>query len=168
MRWKVQGFQNALAGLSSGPPPWLSWIVRWTTNDITSAVISPWDKLPDLPHQVRLASLPLASEHICTENLTPFLKLLPCKCLSGNASLLDPHRLFDADSHGMGLHVLWRKEEGVELRLTFQSVRSFAVIFGEGSSLVSPVFIWPKYQTKLSRGRNKSNSSFSPRDTDSS
>jgi phosphatidylinositol glycan class T len=35
---------------------------------------------------------------------------------------LNPHRLFDADWHGMGVHVLWRKEEGVELRLTFQSV----------------------------------------------
>jgi GPI-anchor transamidase subunit T len=78
--------------------------------------------LPDwnLPHQVRHASLP--SEHVCTENLTPFLKLLPCKSLSGIASLLNPHRLFDADWHGMGVHVLWRKEEGVELTLTFQSV----------------------------------------------
>lgn len=35
--------------------------------------------------------------------------------------LLNPHRLFDADWHGMGVHVLW-KEEGVEVRLTFQTV----------------------------------------------
>jgi len=30
---------------------------------------------------------------------------------------LNPHRLFDADWHGMGVHVLWRKEESAELRL---------------------------------------------------
>lgn len=78
--------------------------------------------LPDwgIPHKVRHASLP--SENVCTENLTPFLKLLPCKSLSGIASLLNPHRLFDADWHGMGVHVLWRKDEGVEMKLTFQSV----------------------------------------------
>ena len=72
------------------------------------------------PHQIRHAALP--SENVCTENLTPFLKLLPCKSLSGIASLLNPHRLFDADWHGMGVHVLWREEQGVELRLTFLSV----------------------------------------------
>jgi len=69
---------------------------------------------------MRHASLP--SEHVCTENLTPFLKLLPCKSLSGIATLLNPHRLFDADWHGMGVHVLWKKAEGVEVRLTFQTV----------------------------------------------
>jgi len=82
----------------------------------------PEGSLPkwDAPHQIRHAALP--SENVCTENLTPFLKLLPCKSLSGIASLLNPHRLFDADWHGMGVHVLWREEQGVELRLTFLSV----------------------------------------------
>ena len=115
-RWK--GFRNALAGLfcaSLGSMDELR-----TTSPAQS--FAPEGTLPDwgLPHQVRHASLP--SEHVCTENLTPFLKLLPCKSLSGIAGLLNPHRLFDADWHGMGVHVLWRKEEGVELRLTFQSV----------------------------------------------
>jgi phosphatidylinositol glycan class T len=82
----------------------------------------PEGSLPDWPlrHELRHASLP--SEHVCTENLTPFLKLLPCKSLSGIATLLNPHRLFDADWHGMGVHVLWKEAEGVEVRLTFQTV----------------------------------------------
>ena len=71
-------------------------------------------------HQLRHASLP--SEHVCTENLTPFLKLLPCKSSSGLASLLNPHKLFDADWHGMGVHVLWDQTIGVTVRLTFQAV----------------------------------------------
>ena len=115
-RWK--GFRNALAGLFCAS---LGSLDDLRTTSPAQSFPSE-GTLPDwgLPHQVRHASLP--SEHVCTENLTPFLKLLPCKSLSGIASLLNPHRLFDADWHGMGVHVLWRKEEGIELRLTFQSV----------------------------------------------
>ena len=82
----------------------------------------PEGSLPnwELPHQIRHMFLP--SEHVCTENLTPFLKLLPCKGLTGLARLLNPHKLFDADWHGMGVHVSWRPQEGVQVRLTFQAV----------------------------------------------
>ena len=38
----------------------------------------------------------LPREVVCTENLTPFLKLLPCKGKAGISSLLDGHKLFDA------------------------------------------------------------------------
>ncbi|KAI0093428.1 GPI transamidase component PIG-T [Irpex rosettiformis] len=75
---------------------------------------------PSTPYQLRHGTLP--SENVCTENLTPFLKLLPCKSLSGIASLLNPHRLFDADWHGMGIHVRYVENAGVEVRLTFQGV----------------------------------------------
>ncbi|TFK38924.1 GPI transamidase component PIG-T [Crucibulum laeve] len=115
-RWK--GLRNALAGLFCASLGSLD--EQCTTSPVRS--FSPEGVLPDwdLPHQIRHASLP--SEHVCTENLTPFLKLLPCKSLSGIASLLNPHRLFDADWHGMGIHVLWRGKEGIEVRLTFQSI----------------------------------------------
>ncbi|KDR77599.1 hypothetical protein GALMADRAFT_138681 [Galerina marginata CBS 339.88] len=115
-RWR--GLRNALAGLFCASLGSLDELR--TTSPPQSFV--PEGNLPDweASHQVRHASLP--SEHVCTENLTPFLKLLPCKSLSGIASLLNPHRLFDADWHGMGVHVLWREDEGVEMRLTFQSV----------------------------------------------
>lgn len=39
----------------------------------------------------------LPSETVCTENLTPFLKLLPCKGHAGISSLLSGHKLFDTD-----------------------------------------------------------------------
>ncbi|KAK0460070.1 GPI transamidase component PIG-T [Desarmillaria tabescens] len=115
-RW--QGLRNALAGL------FCASIGSLDEQRTTSPVLSfaPEGSLPDwgVEHELRHASL--ASEHVCTENLTPFLKLLPCKSLSGIASLLNPHRLFDANWHGMGLHVLWNPDAGVEVRLTFQSV----------------------------------------------
>ena len=75
---------------------------------------------PAASHELRHGTLP--SEHVCTENLTPFLKLLPCKSLSGIARLLNPHRLFDADWHGMGVHVRFLEGAGIEVRLAFQAV----------------------------------------------
>ncbi|KAI0812301.1 Gpi16 subunit GPI transamidase component [Irpex lacteus] len=75
---------------------------------------------PSMSYKLRHGTLP--SENVCTENLTPFLKLLPCKSLSGIASLLNPHRLFDGDWHGMGIHVRYIEGVGIEVRLTFQGV----------------------------------------------
>ncbi|KAJ7464085.1 GPI transamidase component PIG-T [Mycena latifolia] len=81
----------------------------------------PLDPLADRQHTtMRHMSLP--SEYVCTENLTPFLKLLPCKSSAGISSLLNPHRVFDADWHGMGLHVVWKNDIELVLRLTFQAV----------------------------------------------
>lgn len=115
-RWK--GLRNALAGLFCASLGALDE-QRTTSPALT---FRPEGHLPNgtASHQLRHATLP--SEHVCTENLTPFLKLLPCKSLSGIASLLNPHRLFDADWHGLGVHVRYRSGMGVEVRLAFQAV----------------------------------------------
>ncbi|KAL2158842.1 hypothetical protein VTH06DRAFT_4034 [Thermothelomyces fergusii] len=47
----------------------------------------------------------LPHEVVCTENLTPFLKLLPCKGKAGIATLLDGHKLFDASWQTMAIDV---------------------------------------------------------------
>ncbi|KAH8896616.1 Gpi16 subunit, GPI transamidase component [Thozetella sp. PMI_491] len=47
----------------------------------------------------------LPREVVCTENLTPFIKLLPCKGKAGIASLLDGHKLFDASWQSMAIDV---------------------------------------------------------------
>lgn len=47
----------------------------------------------------------LPREVVCTENLTPFLKLLPSKGKAGIASLLDGHKLFDASWQSMAIDV---------------------------------------------------------------
>ncbi|KAF3761588.1 Gpi16 subunit, GPI transamidase component [Cryphonectria parasitica EP155] len=47
----------------------------------------------------------LPREVVCTENLTPFLKLLPCKGKAGIASLLDGHKLFDSSWQSMAIDV---------------------------------------------------------------
>ena len=47
----------------------------------------------------------LPGEIVCTENLTPFLKLSPCKGKAGISSLLDGHKLFDASWQTMAIDV---------------------------------------------------------------
>ncbi|CAG8809000.1 11174_t:CDS:2, partial [Dentiscutata erythropus] len=53
--------------------------------------------------ELRSGSLP--HENVCTENLTPWIKLLPCKSRSGIASLLNGHKLYDSNFHSMSIHV---------------------------------------------------------------
>lgn len=56
-------------------------------------------------NQLHLLHGTLPGEVVCTENLTPFLKLLPCKGKAGVSSLFDGHKLFDASWQSMSVDV---------------------------------------------------------------
>ncbi|OMH86233.1 GPI transamidase component PIG-T [Zancudomyces culisetae] len=45
----------------------------------------------------------LAQENLCTENLTPFLKQLPCQAKGGIASLLNAHKLLNSEYYSMAI-----------------------------------------------------------------
>jgi GPI-anchor transamidase subunit T len=62
----------------------------------------------------------LPHEVVCTENLTPFLKLLPCKGKAGISSLLDGHKLFDASWQSMAIDVRPVCPEGGECVLEIE------------------------------------------------
>lgn len=62
----------------------------------------------------------LPHEVVCTENLTPFLKLLPCKGKAGISSLLDGHKVFDANWQAMAIDVRPVCEEHGECTLEIQ------------------------------------------------
>lgn len=47
----------------------------------------------------------LPDEPICTENLTPFLKMLPTRGKAGISSLLDGHKLYDSLWHSMSIDI---------------------------------------------------------------
>lgn len=73
----------------------------------------------------------LPHEVVCTENLTPFLKLLPCKGKAGISSLLDGHKLFDASFQTMAIDVRPICSEGsdscsVEMEQTVDMVLDIA------------------------------------------
>ncbi|KAL1742694.1 GPI transamidase component PIG-T [Schizophyllum fasciatum] len=115
-RWS--GVRNALAGLFCAT---LGNMDEWRTTSPT-LTFPPEGSLPAWNHTHHLRHATIPSEHVCTENLTPFRKLLPCKSQSGLAALLDPHHLFDGNWHGLGVHVQWLPEAGIEVRLTVQVV----------------------------------------------
>lgn len=67
----------------------------------------------------------LPGEVVCTENLTPFLKLLPCKGKAGVSSLLDGHKVFDSSWQSMSIDV--RPKNGlVEIDQTIEMVLNVA------------------------------------------
>ncbi|KAI9436413.1 GPI transamidase component PIG-T [Lactarius psammicola] len=122
-RWKA--LQNSLSGLFCASLG--SMDALHTTSP--AHAFPPTGDLPLLPapplperHAYTLRHATLPAERVCTENLTPFLKLLPCPSRAGVAALLEPHRIFDADWHDLGVHVRWRADTGVELTLTVQAV----------------------------------------------
>ena len=120
-RWKA--LQNSLSGLFCAS---LGQMHTLHTTSPARGAFPPTGGLPRLPHNkthsLRHATLP--AERVCTENLTPFLKLLPCpaRAAAGIAALLEPHKVFDANWHGLGVHVRWRPGAGVELVLAVQAV----------------------------------------------
>lgn len=60
----------------------------------------------------------LPDEPICTENLTPFLKMLPTRGKAGIASLLDGHKLYDSLWHSMSIDLITEcGEDGCRLHL---------------------------------------------------
>ncbi|KAI8736690.1 GPI transamidase component PIG-T [Biomphalaria glabrata] len=54
-------------------------------------------------YSVRYGSLP--KEIVCTENLTPWKKLLPCDSKAGLSTLFNAFLFHDANYHSLGLHV---------------------------------------------------------------
>ncbi|XP_064640505.1 GPI transamidase component PIG-T-like [Lineus longissimus] len=80
--------------------------------DGKSTVLPKWSFRPhgaadphyaNLNRHGRYSALP--RESVCTENLTPWKKLLPCSSKVGLAALFDARKLYDSDYHSLGLHV---------------------------------------------------------------
>ncbi|KAJ3021574.1 hypothetical protein HKX48_008241 [Thoreauomyces humboldtii] len=103
-QWK--GLVHALAGLfcaslnqmdeSTTAQPILSFLPE-------SDYLSAREQNNTAGLEIRYGSLP--HETVCTENLTPWAKLLPCQTKAGIASLFNAYRLFDGHYHSMGIHV---------------------------------------------------------------
>ncbi|EMG48238.1 GPI transamidase component, putative, partial [Candida maltosa Xu316] len=73
---------------------------KFATNEINQEKFTP-----EKGNKLYLLRASLPSEPVCTENLTPFLKLLPTRGKTGIASLLDGHKVFDSLWHGMSIDI---------------------------------------------------------------
>ncbi|KAK3380838.1 GPI transamidase component PIG-T [Podospora didyma] len=92
---------NALSGLFCASLNFIDG--TRTTRPVMS--FQPEGDHPNSTENMHLLYGVLPHEVVCTENLTPFLKLLPCKGKVGIATLLDGHKLFDASWQSMAIDV---------------------------------------------------------------
>ncbi|KAJ1934793.1 Subunit of the glycosylphosphatidylinositol transamidase complex-like protein, partial [Linderina pennispora] len=54
----------------------------------------------------------LPRENVCTENLTPWIKQLPCQGVAGLGALLNPYRLYNMHFHAMAVDLAPRSIDG--------------------------------------------------------
>ncbi|KAL2200165.1 GPI transamidase component PIG-T [Corynascus similis CBS 632.67] len=97
-KWLI--LTNALSGLFCAS---LNFIDGTRTTRPVVSFQPEGDHAADTDLQLLYGVLP--HEVVCTENLTPFLKLLPCKGKAGIATLLDGHKLFDASWQSMAIDI---------------------------------------------------------------
>ncbi|KAJ2746190.1 Subunit of the glycosylphosphatidylinositol transamidase complex-like protein [Coemansia sp. BCRC 34301] len=99
-RWK--GLTNALSGVFCASLNFID-----TTNTATPRLTFA-ENDAKAGSMLRHGYLP--RENVCTENLTPWIKQLPCQSKSGLGLLLNPYRLYNADFHAMGLSLASAKD----------------------------------------------------------
>lgn len=88
---------NSLAGLFCASLNFMKPAVT------SSPVLSFFPKEPRLMDNSTLYYSLLPREAVCTENLTPWLKLLPCHSKAGLSSLLSPYKIYDGAYQSMGI-----------------------------------------------------------------
>ncbi|XP_041975758.1 uncharacterized protein LOC121730682 [Aricia agestis] len=90
------------------------------------------DSKRNITSHLRYSSLP--REIVCTENLTPWKKLLPCESSHGFSSLLNSRMIHNTNYHSIGVHM--RKicldngcsQVGIEIKQTVALVYDFKII----------------------------------------
>ncbi|EGC37953.1 hypothetical protein DICPUDRAFT_29464 [Dictyostelium purpureum] len=81
-----------------------------------------------VPLELRYGILP--RESVCTENLTPWIKLLPCREQSGIGKLLAPNKLYDVHYHSMSITIrkICKNEDSECLAPTLEIVQSLTIV----------------------------------------
>ncbi|XP_015265792.1 PREDICTED: GPI transamidase component PIG-T [Gekko japonicus] len=83
-------------------------------------------------HFLRYAVLP--REVVCTENLTPWKKLLPCSSKAGLAVLLKAERLFHSSYHSQAVHIRPICRDAACLSASWELRQTLTVVFDSFAS----------------------------------
>lgn len=96
--WK--GLTNALSGLLCASLNFVD-----STNSVSPQFsFRPRGAVKEPPNSDYLRYSSLPREIVCTENLTPFKKLLPCDSKKGLATLLNSAYIHNTNYHSLGIH----------------------------------------------------------------
>ncbi|XP_004698068.1 GPI transamidase component PIG-T [Echinops telfairi] len=100
-----------------------------STNTVTpTASFKPLGLANDTDHHfLRYAVLP--REVVCTENLTPWKKLLPCSSKAGLAVLLKADRLFHTSYHSQAVHIRPVCRDSRCARVSWELRQTLTVVF---------------------------------------
>ncbi|KAL0480193.1 GPI-anchor transamidase subunit T [Acrasis kona] len=109
-QWK--GLVHALSGLLCAS---LNFLDTTTQSTYASGVVSGLSSDPNFRYGT------LSHETVCTENLTPFKKLLPSRAKCGLGTLLSSIKMYDSQFHSIGVH-FESSERGYELMQTITVV----------------------------------------------
>ncbi|VDK39439.1 unnamed protein product [Taenia asiatica] len=123
------------------PQNYVSPLISYRPSGLTQKL--PFDNVSRI---FRYAQLP--HEEVCTENLTPWSKLLPCKKLGGLASMLKPKSVFKATYNAMSISIRRDpqcKRLSLELRqsLTFVFDRRHLYRSVQGNVFCFEIYIYP-------------------------
>ncbi|KAL7985524.1 hypothetical protein Chor_004094 [Crotalus horridus] len=104
-----------------------------TNTIIPTASFKPLGLVNVTDHRfLRYAVLP--REVVCTENLTPWKKLLPCSSKAGLAVLLKAERLFHSSYHSQAVHIRPICRDKSCLRLSWELRQILTVVFDSFAS----------------------------------
>ncbi|KAJ6240436.1 gpi transamidase component pig-t-related [Anaeramoeba flamelloides] len=121
-----------------------------------------FNSLESTSQRTHYSSLP--REPVCTENLTPWLKLLPCRSKAGLASLLNPIKLYDLFYHSMSVEVTRSQENSLSFHqqlLLVVELKEFKFSQIFGTPLIGPICPFSS-QTKIQIEGFSDYSSFTP------
>lgn len=130
------------------------------TNTIPpSHTFSPWGLLPE---NTSLLQGVISREGVCTNNLTPLVKMLPCPN-KGLSQLLLPESLFDNPYHSLSVHLYYTEEEedqiAIRIELYFSLVfdtrrwerKGFSIsdLFGSGVTSLCPLSVGEESRVRI-------------------
>lgn len=130
-QWK--GLVHALSGLFCASLNFLDISSpSYATGVVSDSPLSfrPWGNTNGTLESEYFRYGTLSRETVCTENLTPFKKLLPSRGKDGISELLNPLKLYDANFHSMGIHFypISQIEDG-RTQTEFHLVQTVSVVF---------------------------------------
>lgn len=117
-------------------------------------------------HELRYGTLP--RENVCTENLTPWLKLLPCRNKAGLGSIIHAHSTFDVEFHTLAVSFkrimvadgteMWHLRQSLDLVLNPRVLDrkslphwSLHSLFGKGPASACPIASYSAIHVHLNK-----------------